>query len=923
LTSHSDHAPETPPYLERLSQLDLLLDEGLDLGPGEQQSWLERIRSADPKLAQELADLIASEAELDASGFLAPPDGAQMPVTSLAGRLIGAYTLERPLGRGGMGTVWLARRSDGRFEGQAAVKLLNLPLLDAAGAARFRREATALARLTHPNIARLTDAGIAEDSQPFLVLEYVDGVRLDHYADQQRLSVNDRLALYLQVLDAVSHAHANLIVHRDIKPSNLLVTADGTVKLLDFGIAKLLVADGAEGERSMLTDGGAALTPEYAAPEQISDAPITVATDVYSLGVLLYLLLSGRHPTGQGATRPAELLQRLLEVTPTRVSTAASRLAEGGHTALARTAADRATSPDRLRRLCRGDLDNIVARTLKKVPGERYGTVGALADDIRRYLRHEPVQARPDTIGYRTRKFVRRNRTAVAAGIVVASLLVATTGYAFFQLAEAQRQRDDARIQRDRAVFERQRSAASDNFMQSVFSTVGSSERISAAELLERARGLLEQEYGDKPALVAGLMIQLASQFHLINGIEGERRLLQRATEYASESGDPGLRAMAECALGLSLVRVSQDTAGAAVRWENGTRLLRRAARPDPGAVATCFLAEAYLRAFQGHSDAAVRSLERFDSVASLSGDSVSLTAAQHRFEAAKGWTLVGRVRLGLADLRRCDALLLRLGHSNSAFRLASLDAEYYALNLLGETREADSLNGLWLDLARRHGGDLWAFVELHAANHASWMGLTDSAVRMWRRKVARTTRDHTMKESNLFPLVLSLAAARRFDEARMAAAEYALRPDASSERIMLMRGRIAEADGKVAEARHNYHALLNSLDFPRTHGRLGVYWYYVSREARMAFADGDIGTADSLARQALILAYEHEHDDRLSAEIGRIRLLQARIALARRDSMSAAAMAGLALAPLENGLGKDRPETLEATALAARLGAR
>lgn len=229
--------PDPPTDLEeRLTHLDRLLDEGLELGSTDQEAWLARVRSADPALAEALAELLAREAEIDAAGFLQHPAPVQPHVTSLAGRRIGAYTLERPLGRGGMGTVWLARRSDGRFEGRAAIKLLNLPLLDAAGAERFRREATALARLAHPNIARLIDAGVAEDGQPYLVLEYVDGVRIDRYADERRLSPTDRIALLLQVLDAVGHAHANLIVHRDIKPSNLLV-ADGHVHVIDVAFA--------------------------------------------------------------------------------------------------------------------------------------------------------------------------------------------------------------------------------------------------------------------------------------------------------------------------------------------------------------------------------------------------------------------------------------------------------------------------------------------------------------------------------------------------------------------------------------------------------------------------------------------------------------------------------------------------------------
>ena len=284
-----------PVSADQLAALDALLRQALELEEPEREAWLARLRRDQPARASELEALLAERPRLDAAGFLSREDASH---AGLEGRQLGAYTLERPLGRGGMGTVWLARRSDGRYEGHAAVKLPNLALLDPVGSERFRREGTLLARLSHPNIARLLDAGVADGGQPFLVLEYVEGTRIDRYCDERQLPPEARLRLFLDVLGAVSHAHANLIVHRDLKPSNILVTRDGTVKLLDFGIAKLLQDGRSEAGDSTLTDaGGRVLTPEYAAPEQIRGEPVTIATDVYALGVLLYLLLAGRHPT--------------------------------------------------------------------------------------------------------------------------------------------------------------------------------------------------------------------------------------------------------------------------------------------------------------------------------------------------------------------------------------------------------------------------------------------------------------------------------------------------------------------------------------------------------------------------------------------------------------------------------------------------
>jgi serine/threonine-protein kinase len=910
-----------------LSALSPLLDQAAELDPEARAAWLAELHRSQPDLARELAALLTTDGGFRTDDPLQRSVAAEWLAVPPAGGQVGSYALVRPLGYGGMGTVWLGRRNDGRYEAEVAVKLLSGALLHRAGTERFRREADALARLTHPNIARLLDAGVSAAGQPYLVLEYVDGVRIDQYADAQRLPPAGRLALLLQVLDAVSHAHANLIVHRDLKPSNLLVTPAGTVKLLDFGIAKLLEVDGGTGERSVLTEAaGTALTPEYAAPEQVTGAPITVATDVYSLGVLMYVLLSGRHPTGEGASTPAQYLQRLIDITPTRLSSAASQPAQTDRDAAAVPAAHRRASPERLRRLYRGDLDNIVARALKKSPGERYGTVAALADDIRRYLRHEPVQARPDTLGYRARKFVRRNRAAVAAAAAAASLLMASTGYALFQLGQAERQRDEARVQRDRAVLERQRSAASDNFMQAVLSTVGPSEKITAAELLERGRTLLESASGADPRVMAPLMIQLATQFRFVagrNGIDAERRLLERGAEYATASGDPEVRAAAECSLALFAGHTLADKAATEAHWAAASRLLRGVPRPDPEVGITCLVAEAYTAAIRGDSEAAARLLGRFDSIAAGQADSISLTAAQHRFDASQVWVRLGRIRAALEESRRCSDVLVRLGHASSMFQLAALGMEYFALTRLGEDRTADSVNGMWVEIAQRHGPDLAGFIETHAAARALWTGDPDSGVRIWRRRVARAQRADRLDEGTLYGLIRALTAAGRLREAHARVGEYGRRADAGRLRLLSMRGRLAEAEGWPREARRFYDAMLSFRDSSLAGENVRDFWPVVIWNADAAFADRDLGAADSLARNALVTLHQHEHDDLRSADVGRIRLLQSKIALARGDSLSASRLVRLAIPPLEFGLGRDRPETRAAHEIAARLGAR
>ena len=414
------------------------LDEALDITAENRAAWLESIRARDPALAADLEVLLGGQEAVRESRFLerAVPLPSRAGLTlSLAGQTLGAYRLVSRIGQGGMGSVWLAERSDGRFEGRAAIKLLNLALMGRVGEERFRREGTILARLTHPHIARLTDAGLSPTGQPYLVLEHVDGQSIDEYCQERALSVCARLRLFLDVLEAVAHAHANLIVHRDIKPANVLVSVDGQVKLLDFGIAKLMEGDGEwgrprVGELSAITrEGGAALTPEYAAPEQLSGGQVTTATDVYALGVLLYVLLSGQHPAGSDVLSPATLMKAVLEIEPRRLSEVAL--------------------PVKVRRSLRGDLDTIVAKALKKSAAERYASVSALADDIRRYLRHEPISARPDSLRYRTVSFVRRHPRGVAMSAAVVLLLGGSTAFYTSRLAAA---RDHAQREAEKAA---------------------------------------------------------------------------------------------------------------------------------------------------------------------------------------------------------------------------------------------------------------------------------------------------------------------------------------------------------------------------------------------------------------------------------------------------------------------------------------
>jgi non-specific serine/threonine protein kinase/serine/threonine-protein kinase len=368
---------------------------------------------------------------------------------------VGPYRLLHALGSGGMGTVYLALRDDEQFHKRVAVKLLRREAHDEELLQRFRRERQILASLDHDHIARLLDGGTTEDGFPYLVMEYVEGLPIDRWCDTHSLSVRERLLLFRSVCSAVHFAHQSLVVHRDLKPANILVTAQGVPKLLDFGIAKLLNPHLAPEAHLATQVEARVMTPEYASPEQIRGEPVTTASDVYSLGVLLYELLTGHRPIRLASRNLTEIARAVSEEEPTRPSTVIEREVETprGDGTTRRLTPDsvsrtREGSPERLRRRLAGDLDNIVLMALRKEPKRRYASAEALSDDIRRHLEGLPVAARPDTLGYRLERFVFRHRLAVgaAAAVVLALVvgLVAATAQA--RVARAQRARAEAAL---------------------------------------------------------------------------------------------------------------------------------------------------------------------------------------------------------------------------------------------------------------------------------------------------------------------------------------------------------------------------------------------------------------------------------------------------------------------------------------------
>ena len=391
------------------------LDEALDLNEADREAWIAALDRRDPETARDLRTLLDQHRALEHERFLEHTPRQPSTAPALIGQTFGPYTVVAPIGQGGMGSVWRAERSDGRFDRPAAIKFLNIGLMGRGGEERFTREGRILARLTDPHIAQLLDAGVSGWGQPYLVLEYVDGEPIDRYCDRAGHDLAARIKLFLDVAAAVESAHAHLIVHRDLKPSNVLVTADGSVKLLDFGIAKLLDDDKTPAAGTVLTrEGGSAMTPAFAAPEQITGGPLTTATDVYALGALLYLLLTGRHPYGNLPHSTAEMVKAIVELEPRPMP-----------------APQGAAIP--------ADLETITRKALKKNPAERYSSVAALSADLRRFLGHQPIAARPDSLTYRAGKFARRNRMPV----LLSAIALAAVAFGFYE------------VNRQRAIAER------------------------------------------------------------------------------------------------------------------------------------------------------------------------------------------------------------------------------------------------------------------------------------------------------------------------------------------------------------------------------------------------------------------------------------------------------------------------------------
>ena len=910
----------SPLDLTRWKLVSSLLDELLDADTAERDARLARLRQEDPALAAEVQALLARQSSIQRDAFL---EGSALPGhTSLEGQTLGGYTLESSIGQGGMGSVWLGRRSDGRYEGKAAIKFLNLALLARGGAERFSREGSFLAQLAHPHIGRLLDAGVTGSGQPYLVLEYIEGEPIDRWCDTRRASVEQRLRLFLDVLDAVSYAHSRLIVHRDLKPSNILVTDDGQVKLLDFGIAKLL--DDSEARESppdptMAT--GRAFTPDFAAPEQLQGGDVTTATDVYALGALLYMLLCGQHPTAPLSGTLVERLQATLHTQPGRMSNAVLHGAVGGSPgieSLAGLARARDMSPHALAHALRGDLDNIVATALKKDPAQRYATPGAMADDLRRYFEHRPVAARADSLGYRAAKFLVRNRWGLAVAAAISVSLTVGAGVAVWKSIEAEQRRAQAELNSKQV-------SASLDLLYLVFSDADAMSAKTMLERLAKIRQVIRQN-SDDPRVKLLLLERLGGRYMELGAIDETLSVLAETRELARTLDDPAELATIAC--GFANVYVIPGRYDEAEKeLADAAAYLARLRSDEIGPRAECWQAGAELALLRGQLGRALQiattSVSAFETLGHTR-DTLYMSALN---QLALSQSALGDYRSSYRTTLKARDALKQLGlqgtQQDLIIAMQEVDMLAHggkpldALRLLKEIRDDPHV-------AVEHQVPQFA-LEQRQGIIAMKLGRASDAVAAFEASVAdaRAAGNKLFADGGGIRVVEALTASRRADdgqarlEALPAVDEEIERGGVKGAKYLAAKANLALARGDATRADELAARALRAVSGGGDPAR-PLLRDVLLLAARTAMATQDWTRSMQHAGAAVERARIEAIDAESSAAIGQALLVEAQAQAGRGQASSAASLARSALPHLEANLGPEHESTTHARLLAS-----
>lgn len=903
--------------------LSPLLDEVLELAGDERSAWMRRLAAERPAAAAQVQAVLDAHDAIDASQFLT---GTRLFAGLadetlggvMAGQTLGAYRLESLIGQGGMGNVWLARRNDGRYTGAVAIKLLNIAMIGQTGGERFEREVQILARLSHPHIARLMDAGRTDAGQPYLVLEYIEGETIDRHCDSHQLDAAARIRLFLEVLDAVAHSHANLIVHRDIKPLNVLVDTGGHAKLLDFGIAKLLQDELLpSGEATQLTQqDGRALTPNFAAPEQLLGQPVTTATDVYALGVLLYLLLSGHHPAGDGVRSIADIVKAVVDTETRRMSDIAEGLLK------------------RQRRALKGDLDTIVAKALRKNPVERYATVDAFADDLRRHLDHLPVSARSDTLMYRLGKLAARHRAAVAAGglamlAIVAGLVgtVTETQRATEQARRAELSAHVAQQQRDRALKQLTTTEATDEFLSFLLQEV-SDKPLTRDQLLARGEQLVDKQFAADPVLRARLLLTLANLYSEASEQIKAQALYQRAQAAASGVADASLQASLECGMA---ERAGDENAFAKAGPLFDQAIARLEAAPDKdlGQLATCLSSRSMVDTLRGDPHAALT-----DAQAALRylGDprpgqrSSAIVARQALADALAN---LGQQRRAVDEYQATLDELIGMGREHTVFASTVFNALGVHLSRSGQWLRAMEVYRRGIAVASEAGGDaaVSPAIESNYAKLLVELGHTDEAKSRFEFAIALAKRRGHVRSFGQVSLIAAPAYCASGDLARC----DALLQDARERLVASLPpghatfGSLETVEAQLALARHQ-------PGVAREHLARALAIFRASPDknpnrlraaALMATAQLQLGDSRAALEQSVLAVRQaREALDGFSASawLGEALLVQGEVQQTLGDKPAAIASAREAVAQLHETLGEEAPATRAAADLLEKL---
>jgi serine/threonine-protein kinase len=881
-----------------------LLADGLDRAPAEREAWLDTLDPAFAPYAARLRALLAHAADPSAPALDGPPaltgvetgQFAAPPGQAGADERVGPYRLLREIGSGGMGSVWLAERTDMLHGRKVALKLPHGAWRRAGLAERMAREREILAALEHPNIARLYDAGVDADGQPWLALEYIDGERIDLWCEHHGATIEQRVRLLVQAARAVAHAHAQLVVHRDLKPANLLVTRDGTVKLLDFGIAKLL-EEGVTKETELTQRAGRALTPDYAAPEQILGRPIGTAADVYALGVVLYELLAGQRPYTLARDSRAALEEAIVQVDPPRPS---------------------AVAPAPRRRTLRGDLDTVVLKALKKDPRERYASAESLADDLERHLQHLPVLARPDSRGYRLGRFVQRHRVGVASATLVALAVLAGTAGTAWQLSEAI-------AQRDRALYEQRRADAGAEFTDRLLTDVGRADRPrTLADVLDHATSMLESQRSGDPRVRMHMLYEASERYGTLGKRDRQGELLDRVVAGALEVGDLPLYASAQCQRVLHLL--DSDRAGADRRWRE---TLQRAGRSTDD-LWRCQRTLAAIEIAEGRAEAAIATLRQ--ALARPYKGARLPAGPRHVLLSELGhvYYTLGRTAEALAATEEAIEVVEAGGLAGSMTHVIALMNLAAVLSRAGEVADAAARQEQALAIVRQVEGEGRVPVGFngHLASSLLRLAKHEEALHLARAELDESHAAGNTRSEGLSALIAAraLGGLGRFDEATASydRAEALLGVNAKANRrhtneIDLGRANQLLLQGRAAEAGAVVDKLLTGLDYPaRRHAPGLSSALHTGASVRLAL--GDAATAERWAADAHALSVKGARDPKRSADVGQAAFNRARALALLGRTTEALTLLDESVESLRHGFGDEHPETVAASALRRTL---